>query len=89
MTGPKFKLTLYVTPDNSGKALVHLYQALCELPYDAYQLEMIDVLQDPQKAKGAGVIGTPTLVYHATDGDKAINTLSDLTLIRRTLGISA
>ena len=88
MTGPKFKLTLYVTPDNSGKALVHLYQALCELPYNAYELEMIDVLQDPQTAKEAGVIGTPTLVYHATDGDKAINTLSDLTLIRRTLGIS-
>lgn len=88
MTGPKFKLTLYVTPDNSGKALVHLYQALCELPYTAYQLEMIDVLQNPQKARQAGVIGTPTLVYHATDGDTVINTLSDLTFIRHTVGIS-
>lgn len=88
MIGPKFKLTLYVTPDNSGKALVHLYQALSVLPYNAYQLEIIDVLQDPQKAKGAGVIGTPTLVYHATDGDKAINSVSDLTLVRRALGIS-
>lgn len=87
MPGPKFKLSLYVTPDSSGKALAHLYRALSELAYNDYQLSIIDVLEEPDKAKQAGIIGTPALVYHAPDGDKIVNHVSDLELVRRTLGI--
>jgi hypothetical protein len=80
-------LTLYVTPDSSGKALASLYKALSELAYNDYQLAIIDVLEQPDLATQAGIIGTPTLVYHAADGDKTVKTLSDAALIRRTLGI--
>lgn len=88
MPGPRFNLTLYVTPDSSGKALAHLYKALSELAYNDYQLNMIDVVQEPDKAKEAGIVGTPTLVYHAVDGDITIKTLSDASVVRRTLGIT-
>lgn len=88
MATPRYKLSLYVTPDSSGKALAHLYKALSELAYNDYQLDMIDVLQEPDKAKQAGILGTPALVYHASDGDKLINSVSDTALVRRTLGIS-
>ncbi|MBS1997818.1 MAG: hypothetical protein JSS86_15955, partial [Cyanobacteria bacterium SZAS LIN-2] len=72
MRGHHYKLTLYVTPDTSGKALSNLYKALSELAYTAYQLEMIDVVKEPERASEMGVVDTPLLVYHAADGDKVV-----------------
>ena len=84
---PSYKLTLYVTPDNSGKALAHLYTALQDLAYNDYQLEIIDVLKEPDKAIKAKIIGTPALVFHAADRDIVINSLSDVASVRKTLGV--
>ncbi len=86
---PSYKLTLYVTPDSSGKALAHLYTALQDLAYNDYQLEIIHVLKEPDKAMKAKVIGTPALVYHSADGEILINSLSDVASVRKTLGIRA
>lgn len=87
MARARYKLTLYVTPDSSGKALADLYRALSELAYNDYELDMVDVVEQPDKAKQAGIIGTPTLVYHAEEGDKVIMRVSDIALVRKTLGL--
>lgn len=62
---PRYKLTLFVTPDSSGKALRHLYTALSELSYNDYELEIVDALKEPDKAQKANIIGTPALIYHS------------------------
>lgn len=84
---PRYKLTLFVTPDSSGKALAHLYTALSELAYNDYELEIVDVLKEPGKAKKANIIGTPALIYHSESGPIVINKVSDPQLVRQTLGI--
>lgn len=84
---PKYKLTLYVTPDSSGKALAHLYRALEDLAYNDYELEIVDVLDQPDRAVKAKVIGTPALVYDSTDGPKFFYSLSDVASVRQMLGI--
>ncbi len=83
----RYKLTLFVTPDSSGKALQWLYTALSELRYNDYELVIVDVLKDPEMAKQADVIGTPALVYHAPDGDVLIHSVSDSQAVRKALGI--
>jgi KaiB domain len=83
----RYKLTLYVTPDSSGKALAHLYSALEDLAYNDYELEIVDVLQEPDRAVKAKIIGTPALVYHSADGPILMNTVSDAALVRKMLGI--
>jgi circadian clock protein KaiB len=82
-----YKLTLYVTPDSSGKALAHLYKALEDRAYNDYELEIVDVLQEPDKAVKAKVIGTPALVYHSANGPILMNTVSDVASIRKMLGL--
>lgn len=84
---PQYKLTLYVTPDSSGKALAHLYRALEDLAYNDYQLEIVDVLEHPDRAQEAKVIGTPALVYHSAGGPILINSLSDIAQVRKLLGV--
>ena len=87
MQAPRYKLTLYVTPDTSGKALAHLYIALSKLSYTDYQLEMVDVLKDPDKARKAGIVDPPALVYHAAGGDYKLSTVHKPAAIRELLGI--
>ncbi len=56
-------LRLYVAGDapNSTQAIVNL-EAICrEHLTDAYDLEIIDVLEHPQRAMAAGIVVTPTL----------------------------
>jgi hypothetical protein len=67
---PKFNLKLYITPDSSGTALAHLYTALSLLSYTDYQLEIVDVLKERERAAEAGIVVTPSLVYHAPAGDR-------------------
>jgi hypothetical protein len=83
----RYSLTLFVTPDSSGKALAHLYKALEDLRYNDYQLVIIDVLQEPDKAKQSDIIGTPALVFHAAGGDVLIHHVSDHESVRKALGI--
>jgi hypothetical protein len=87
MTGPRFSLSLYVTRHSSGEALADLYVALKKLSYNDYQLNIVDVDEKPKLAQCAKIVATPCLIYHAADGDKVIQPLSDIGLIRKTLGI--
>lgn len=83
----RYKLTLFVTPDCSGKALAHLYTALEDLAYNDYELRMVDVIDHPDQAKAANVLGTPALVYHGPAGDVMLQRVSDLKAVRAALGI--
>ena len=83
----RYKLTLFVTPDSSGKALQHLYTALSEPAYNDYELEIVDVLKEPGKAQKANIIGTPALIYHSENGPVVLNRISDPVLVRQTLGM--
>jgi hypothetical protein len=85
-----YKLTLFVTPENSGTALADLYAALRGLQYSDYELEMVDVLAQPEKAQEHQVIQTPTLIYHGgglAGKDKVFTNLSDTYEIQFSLGL--
>ncbi len=84
---PRYKLTLFVTPDNSGLALSHLYKALELLAYTDYELRMVDILEDQKRAKKANVSRTPMLVYHAAAGDIYLENVSDHESVRTSLGL--
>jgi circadian clock protein KaiB len=59
----KFTLRLYVTgtTPRSAKAIVNV-RKLCEKYLDDYDLEVIDILADPDMAKDAQIIAAPTLI---------------------------
>jgi circadian clock protein KaiB len=60
----KFLLTLYITGKNprSETAIANL-RRLCETELDGrYQLEIIDVLEQPDRAEEAKILATPTLI---------------------------
>lgn len=83
----RFDLTLFVSPDSSGKALAQLYRALESLPYTDYKLVIVDVLQEPQAAQKAGVAAAPALLYRSQGGDVLITELADRDAVRRGLGL--
>lgn len=70
MSLPIYNLTLYTTSEGSGKALRTLYKALQTLAYTDYQLEIVNVREEPEKALEAGVVSPPMLVWHSASGDK-------------------
>ncbi len=57
-------LRLYVTrgASNSVRALANLHAILEQYDAEAYSLEVVDILQDPQRALADGILVTPTLV---------------------------
>lgn len=60
----KFKLRLYITgkTSRSERAIANL-KKICERDLkDRYQLEVIDVLENPQLAENEKIIATPTLI---------------------------
>ena len=59
----KHKLRLYVTGQSaySQRAITNLKQ-LCETEIHEYDIEVIDVLEDPQSAEDNKILATPTLV---------------------------
>lgn len=83
----RFRLTLYVTPDNSGKALADLYAALQVIAYTDYELEIVNALAEPKRAKQAKIEDTPKLIQHSPNGDKIIGELSNHKKLRNLLGI--
>jgi len=85
MNAPKFVLTLYVTPNSSREALSNLYRALSVLDYTDYQLELIDVSKEPQRAKEANTMEAATLVWHRPEGVVRVEKLADTELVRRML----
>jgi hypothetical protein len=84
---PRYKLTLFVTPLNSGKALAHLYKALENLAYTDYELKIVDELEERERLKAARLNEAPILVYHGPAGDVIVESVSDTEAVRKALGI--
>ena len=59
-----FVFTLYVTGKTvrSERAILNLTAVCDEILKDQYQLEIIDVLESPQKAEDHKILATPTLI---------------------------
>lgn len=84
------KLRLYVAGDapNSTEARANLRAILRDQPEDAYMLEVVDSLREPQRAFSDGVIVTPTLVKIApTPVCKVIGTLRNTATVVAALGL--
>lgn len=61
--GRKYKLKLYVTGQtpNSLRAIKNLEEILADEMKGMYELEVIDVLKNPQLAEQEKILATPTL----------------------------
>jgi hypothetical protein len=88
MNAPKLVLTLYVTPVSSREALSNLYRALSVLDYTDYQLELIDMSKEPERAQEANIVGPATLVWHRPEGVVRVEKLADTALVRRMLQLN-
>lgn len=88
----RFSLRLYVAgrAPNSAAALANLRALLAEAPLDARtaDLEVVDVLEEPARALGDGVIVSPTLVRLSPAPEvRIVGSLSDLPAVRAALGL--
>lgn len=83
-------LRLYVAGDapNSVEAVANL-RAICTrwLEADAYDLEIIDVLEEPLRALEDGALVTPTLMRTSSTPVSIVGTLSDHRKVRQALGL--
>ena len=83
-------LCLYIANNapNSLRAVANL-EAICkEYLKDAYKLEIIDVLEFPQRALADGVLVTPSLAKVApAPAVRIVGNLSDKSSVLRALGI--
>lgn len=87
MPSPRIRLRLYVQPGDSGQALSLLYKALEFHDYSDYQLAIIDIKQEPEKALQDGVSETPTVVFLSPDEEKiASSDLADTEKLRKIFG---
>lgn len=80
---------LYVAGDspNSTKAVANLRAALSELACSRHELEIIDVLQAPERGPQDGVLVTPMLVRSFPLPERRIlGNLSDRSLLQGVLG---
>src|SRR5437016_1769521 len=66
MDGPraKYLLTLYVSGSSSrSEVAIQNLRRLCDTELDdRYELEIVDVLQHPERAEDARILATPTLI---------------------------
>ena len=60
----KYRLTLYVTGTSPrAKIAIENLQRLCENELEGqYELEIVDVLEHPQRAEDEKILATPTLI---------------------------
>ena len=89
---PMFKFRLYVAGDtqNSAQALVNL-TAICRkhLP-DRYEIELVDVFQEPKRALEDHILMTPILIkLSPSPGARIVGTLSQTELVLQSLGVEA
>jgi circadian clock protein KaiB len=87
---PKFKFRIYVadSTQNSEQAIVNL-NAFCRdhLP-GQFEIEVVDVFQDPKRALAEGIFLTPTLVKLSPPPmRKIVGTLSQVEPLLRALGL--
>lgn len=87
---PRLELRLYVAAraPNSVLALANL-DAICrEYANDRYRLEIIDVLENPQRALADGVLVTPTLIKRSpAPAEKLVGNLSEKAKVLFALGL--
>jgi circadian clock protein KaiB len=85
-----FRFRLFVAGDspNSAQALVNLVAlGRAHLP-DRHEIEVVDVLKDPQRALADGVLMTPTLVKLAPlPVRRIVGTLGNLPTVLTALGL--
>lgn len=87
---PLFKLKLFVTgaSPNSARAIANL-KIICEQYLDKYELEIIDVYQQPLKTKGIQIIALPMLLKSLPmPVKKLIGDLSDTSKVLKGLGLN-
>jgi circadian clock protein KaiB len=60
----QYLLRLYITGNStrSQRAIANLYRICREELYNQYRVEIIDVLEEPQKAEDEKILVTPTLI---------------------------
>lgn len=84
-------LRLYVAGDgpNSRQAVGNL-NAICRrwLEPGGYQLEIIDILEEPLRALDDGILVTPTLTVDGSAPVSIVGTLSDHGAVARALGLN-
>jgi circadian clock protein KaiB len=87
----RFLLKLYIAgkTENSLRAQKNIEQICEKFLNQNYELEVIDIIEDPRRALKDGVIVTPTLVKVLPHPEvKVIGDLSDEESIRAALGLS-
>jgi circadian clock protein KaiB len=86
-----FSFRLYVTGNapNSERAIANL-SAMCRSHLaDRHQIEVVDLLRDPERALTDGIFLTPTLVKLSPGPElRVVGSLSDVTPILASLGLS-
>jgi len=87
---PRTQVRVYVAGDgpNSEGAIAALRALLAEFSQHAIDLEIVDVIQEPERAMRDGVLVTPMLVKHAPPPERRIlGRLSDRRLLLSVLGL--
>ena len=85
-----FKFRIYVADNtqNSEQAIVNLNAFCREYLPGRYEIEVVDVFQEPKRALADGIFLTPTLVKIAPSPvRKIIGTLSQVEPMLRVLGL--
>ena len=85
-----FKFRLYVAGDgpNSTQAIANLNSLCRETLPDRHEIEIVDVLREPQRALDDQVLLTPMLVkISPTPLRKILGTLSQPEVLRQALGL--
>ncbi len=84
------KLKLYIAGKTKISQLLHkkLYEHYNEILPGQYQLECIDLLNNPESAYADGVLATPTLIKLSPDPvRKVIGDLNNMDRVQHELGI--
>lgn len=87
---PKLVLRLYVTGSSprSLRAVANLKQFVDELLEGTAQLDVIDIYQDPEAAKKAQIVASPTLIKeHPLPIQRVLGDLSDRRKLAAVLAI--
>lgn len=84
----KFRLFVAANTVNSGQATANLNSLCRERLAGRYQIEIVDVFREPQRALAEGIRMTPTLIKLAPGpARRIIGTLVDTQRVLQTLGL--